>query len=51
METKITNEEIRLLNALYWWQMTGKWPCVNNKIFSSSTLRPDPLPKKKHNPQ
>ena len=24
METKITNEEIRLFNALYWWQMTGK---------------------------
>ena len=26
METKITDEEIRLLNALYWWQMTGSWP-------------------------
>jgi hypothetical protein len=26
MEPKITDEELNLLNALYWWQMTGNWP-------------------------
>jgi hypothetical protein len=51
MELKITNEEIKLLNALYWWQMTGNWPRVNNIIFSSSAPRVNTLPKKKHNPQ
>jgi hypothetical protein len=47
METKITNEEIRLFNALYWWQMTGNWPRrINNRRFFLSVLRPNPIPKK-----
>ena len=52
MEPKITDEELELLNALYWWQMTGNWPRrINNRIFSPSAPRPKPLPKEKHNPQ
>lgn len=48
MELKITNEEIKLLNALYWWQMTGHWPCrSNNRIFSPGARRSHPPPKEK----
>lgn len=52
MEHKITNEEIKLLNAFYWWQMTGNWPRrINNRILSPSAPQPNPLPKEKQNPQ
>jgi hypothetical protein len=51
MDTTITDEELRFLNALYWWQMTGNWPWrIINNIFSLITPRPNPLPKEKHNP-
>ena len=34
MEPKITDEELKLLNALYWWQMTGNWPRRINRKYS-----------------
>jgi hypothetical protein len=44
MEPKITDEELKLLNALYWWQMTGNWP-RRIKDKSGTFLKvPIPLP-------
>jgi len=38
MQPKITDEELKLLNALYWWQMTGNWPQLDyNKLFNNIT--------------
>ena len=52
MELKITNEEINLINALYWWQMTGNWPRrIDKKILSSNAPQPEPLPREKLNRQ
>jgi len=51
MEPKITDEELELLNALYWWQMTGNWPRrIKDKVFSLIAPRSNPLPKEKHTP-
>jgi hypothetical protein len=52
MEPKITDEELKLLDALYWWQMTGNWPRrTKDKIFSLITPRSNLLPKEKYNSQ